>query len=111
GMHTIRKQRRVPTGTEIVRSGNAAVTVYSGTHSTGLPRWRVVDKTAGKRRLRDFYSRAEAMKEAGRIADLLANGQSIAAGLTNVEALEYGRAIERLRPLGISLDLAVSRFA
>lgn len=110
-MQRAARRRANGRGIEEVRVGNVAVRIYRGRHSSGRDRWRVSDHTTGERRLRDFYDRGAARAEAERIARLLANGEAEAASLTGKEAASYGRAVELLRPVGISLELAAATFA
>src|SRR5262245_20170024 len=92
---------------QLVRVGNVAVKIYRRHRSIlkGGTRtiFEVADYSSGQRVLKSFTDHAAAVKEAKRIADLLASGQVEAASLRNAEAASYGRAIELLRPTGISL--------
>ncbi len=61
--------------------------------------------------MRGFNDAGAARREAGRIALQLSTGEATAATMRNSEAASYGRAIELLRPTGVSLEVAVATFA
>ena len=107
-----REQRSKP-GTVTV--GNVMVRIYNRSRPTASGKRRTVfevaDYTSGARRFRGFSDAAEARSEAERIARQLATGKATAATMLNSEAASYGRAMELLRPLGISLELAAAKVA
>jgi integrase len=80
----------------------------NGKHRTVF---EVSDYTTGRRRLRGFTDHEKARKEAKRIANQLATGETTAAKMLNSEAASYGRALELLRPTGVSLEMASATFA
>lgn len=63
------------------------------------------------RTLRGFSDLATARKEAGRVAGNISNGESAAAQMRGPQMASYGRAIELLRPTGISLEIAAATVA
>jgi integrase len=67
--------------------------------------------TSGVRRLRGFTDAGDAKREVEKIARQLATGEATAATMRNPEAASFGRAIELLRPTGVSLEVAVATFA
>ena len=107
-----RKHRSKPE-TETV--GNVTVKIYERRRPTMNGKHRTVfevsDYTTGRRRLRGFTDHEKARKEAKRIANQLATGETTAAKMLNSEAASYGRALELLRPTGVSLEMASATFA
>lgn len=92
--------------------GNVSVRIYHvHRKSDGRQFWQVADYTTGKRRLASFADRAKAEKEAQRIAKNLASGNVVALELGPHDRAAYGRAIELLRPTGVSLEVAAATFA
>ncbi|MEW6160733.1 MAG: hypothetical protein AB1813_25155 [Verrucomicrobiota bacterium] len=108
-----RKKRGKPAA--IVTVGNVGVKIYKRTRQTitGDTRdvFEIADYTSGVRRLRGFKSLALAKTDAERIARQLSCGEATAASMLASEAIAYGRAMEILRPTGVSLELAVSTYA
>ena len=107
-----RKTRVKPAGEKV---GNATVKIYQRRRRTIKGKWRTIfeveDKTGEGRVLRGFSDEAKAKKEANRIASQLSSGDATAAKMLNREAASYGRAIELLRPSGISLEIAAATVA
>jgi integrase len=95
---------------ERVIVGNVAVRIYHRLKG-GYLVWEVADYSDGHRRLRSFSDHAEARREARRIAQSLASGETTAAQMRGPDAASYGRAVELLRPIGDPLELAVVRYA
>ncbi|HEX3716940.1 MAG TPA: site-specific integrase [Verrucomicrobiae bacterium] len=96
-----------------VTVGNVTVKIYKRVRSTDNGQrtvFEVSDYSTGARRLRGFTDEGAAKREAERIARQLATGETTAATMRNSEAASYGRAIELLRPLGTSLELAVAHY-
>ncbi|MBL9138514.1 MAG: site-specific integrase [Verrucomicrobiales bacterium] len=92
--------------------GNVQVRIYHVRRKAdGRDFWQVSDYTTGKRRLITFADRDEAEREAARIAQNLAAGKVVALELSPAERAAYGRAIELLRPTGVSLEVAAATFA
>ena len=61
--------------------------------------------------MRGFTDPKAAKREAEKIARLLAAGESTAATMRNTESASFGRAIELLRPSGVSLEVAAATYA
>lgn len=109
----MKRLRRSKPGTVTV--GNVMVRIYKRTRPTANGKARrtvyeVADYTSGVRRFRGFTDHAKAKREAEKIAGQLATGQTTAATLTNKEAASYGRAVELLRPLNVSLEMATAAY-
>jgi integrase len=97
-----------------VKVGNASVKIYCRQRRTVTNETRtifeVADFTGGPRRMRGFSDLGQARREAEKIAKQLSTGQAVAANMTNAQSASYGRAMELLKPYGISLELAVATF-
>jgi integrase len=90
------------------------VKIYRRTRPTANGKrslFQVVDYSNGTRRLREFTDHAKARREAEKIARQLATGETTAGAMRNSEAASYGRAVELLRPLNISLEVAAANYA
>ena len=99
---------------ETVTVGNARVKIYRRTRTVSgneYPTFEVCDYTAGRRKLRSFADHGEALKEALRIARLLATGDAVAAAMSGKEAASFGRCMELLRSTGEPPELACARYA
>jgi integrase len=98
-----------------VKFANVTVKVYTrtkaGANGKTLTFFQVSDLTSGKRVLRGYNDEAEARREALRIARQTATGQTQAALMSNAEAASYSRAIDLLRPLDVSLEVAIANYA
>lgn len=94
-----------------VQVGSVTVKVYKRTRSDGNDGFEIADYSTGKRSLRSAKNEQAAIDEASRIARLMASGDVEAAQMRNAEAAAYGRAIELLRPTGVSLEIAAAHFA
>ena len=107
-----RKQQAQKPGA--VSVGNVTVKIYSRQRRTALGQRRTVfevsDYTGGIRRLRGFTDAGEARREAEKIARQLSTGNATAASMKNSEAASFGRAIELLKPVGISLEVAAANY-
>jgi integrase len=94
--------------------GNVTVKIYSRARKTitGGRRiiYEVADYSHGIRRLRSFSDSKKAHKEAERIARQIATGDAEGAQMRGKDASAYGHALELLRPYGVPLLTAVSRF-
>ena len=97
-----------------VSVGNVTVKIYARKRPTAIGKSRTVyevaDYTSGVRRLRGFTDPAQARREAEKIARQLATGEATAATMRNTESASFGRAIELLRPTGVSLEVAAATF-
>jgi integrase len=106
-------KRRSKPGTVTV--GNVKVRIYTVKRPTAIGKmrttWEVADYTSGQRRFRVFTDETEARREAERIARQLSTGEATAASFRNADAASFGRALELLRPSGISLEVAVATYA
>jgi integrase len=106
-----------PKKVEKVTVGNVSVKIYNRTRpkATGGERtiYEVADYTNGRRRLQSFSDYGAARAEAQRVAQLLATGESTAAGIRGADAASFGRAVEILRQAGLDtpLELAAAIFA
>jgi integrase len=99
---------------ETVSVGNVTVKIYRRArviNSKKYQTFEVSDYTTGVRRLRSFADHGDARDEALRIARQVATGETTAATMRNSEAASFGRAVELLRPTGVSLELAAAHFA
>ena len=94
-----------------VKAGNATVTIYKRTRGDGTPGFEVADYSGGARKLRSFPDARSARAEAERIARMLATGDAHAAEIGGRELAGYGRAVQLLRPTGISLEIAAATVA
>jgi integrase len=95
---------------EKVTVGNVTVKIYTHEKKNGYRVFEVSDYSKGYRVLRSFSDRAEAFKEAEKIARQLATGETLAAQMKSKEAAEYVRAKEIL-PIGMNLITVVSHCA
>lgn len=73
--------------------------------------FEVADYSTGHRVMRSFSDETKAQTEAQKIAKCLAAGDIRGAQMRGTDTASYGRAIELLRPTGISLELAAAHFA
>lgn len=105
------QRSRKPGQPEVIRVGSVAVKIYRRVTPAGYERFEVADYSTGRRTLRGFSDYGEARTEAERVARLMASGETTAAGMRNFEAASYGRAVELLRPTGVSLEIACATFA
>lgn len=106
-MPTRKRKRPAPA---VVRSGSAAVKIYSARRGP-YESHTVAYYQAGARRRKVFADIKEAREEARRIADLLAAGKADAIELTGLERQSYGAATRSLRPLGVPLHTAADEYA
>ena len=102
---------KTPRKPEVIKTGSVAVKIYQREKTGGYIAFEVADYSSGTRRLRSFADHAEARREAGRIARLLASGESTAAQMRGADAASYGRAIELIRETGLPLELVAARYA
>jgi integrase len=99
-----------------VEVGNVTVTIYRRKRQTTSGKSRITYEVAdkkpnGQRRFKGFSTETAARLEAERIARQMVSGNAVAAMMTNSEAEAYGRAVERLRPVGIDVDIAAANYA
>ena len=105
-----------PAKLKTIRLGNGdTATIYQRqrpTKSGGVRTvYSIADYATGKRILRSFSDQAEAEQAARKAGSLKATGQTIAARMKDAEAASYGRAIQLLRPTGLSLEIAAATMA
>jgi len=100
---------------ESVKVGSVAVKIYERHRKTvtGGTRtvWEVADYSQGVRQMLGFNDHGKARSEAKRIATTISTGNAAGADITNREAASFGRALELLRPTGLSLELAAATVA
>ncbi len=108
---------------ETVKVGNVAVRIYRRQKTVKVklkdgrtvPKiytvYAVEDYTNGTRRFHDTTKHAKAVAIAQRLADQLANGQTVAARMSNTQAASFGRAVELLKPTGVALEVCAGIFA
>lgn len=89
--------------------GNVVVKIYRR-EKKGYQVFEVADYSRGSRVLRSFSDEKKACKEAKSIASKIAAGQNQAAQMTGKDAAAFRHSIELLRPIGIPLLTAVSRY-
>jgi integrase len=94
----------------IVKDGSAVVKIYRDQNRSG-EYFRVVFYLSGKRNRLHFSTLAEARKEAKEKASQLSRGDLDATRLTGQDRLIYGRALNAIRPTGVSLDIATAEYA
>ncbi len=92
-----------------VKVGATAVKVYRQERN-GTPYFYVADYSGGARKMRSFPSEDTALAEAGRLARLIATGDSVAARFAGKDAASYARALELLAPIGVPVELAIASF-
>jgi len=90
-----------------VRAGSVRVKIYK-TEWQGYIAFQVADYSEGKRKLRSFADFTAAKAEAERIAQRLAQGEIVAAGIGAKERASYSRAVELLMPTGLPLESAAA---
>lgn len=102
-----KKKRSAPA---VVRSGSAAVKIYSSRRGR-YESHTVSYYQAGSRRRKVFADIKEARDEARRIADLLAAGKADAIELTGIERQVYAAATRSLKEMGVPLHVAAEEYA
>ena len=93
-----------------VKRGHTVVKIYE-TPSRGCLAYTVVSYIGTKRQRKTFASLDLAMTEAETVANKLSAGELDVLTLTSDNRLSYVRAIESLRPTGVSLEMAALQFA
>ena len=93
-----------------IKRGSCAVKIYRDEKTSGTY-FRVAYHLGGKRHRLNFADLETAKAEAEAKAAQLARGDVDAAQLTGTDRLIYGRALEALRPLAVSLDAAALEYA
>ena len=108
--------RHVKKRIETVHVGNARVKIYRRTRTVNGNDYRTYEvcdylSVPGQRKMRSFADHQAAVKEAQRLARLLATGDAVAASMSGREAASFGRCLELLRPVGVAPELACAIFA
>ena len=93
-----------------VKRGHTVVKIYL-TPSHGSPSYTVVSYLGTQRQRKTFAELDRALIEAETIATKLSAGELDVLTLTSDDRLSYVRAVESLRPTGVSLEVAAARFA
>jgi integrase len=94
-----------------VTVGRVSVTVYRRKTPHGNWAFMLADYSEGPRRFRSYAKEAEALEAANKLARQLSEHDTIAASLTDSEALHLVAAARTVEQLGVSLQDAVSTFA
>ena len=103
GNITVKVYRRDKKVTSHLKDGSTVVNFYQT--------FEVEDFTTGTRRLQSIADHGKAIRKAEDIARQLSTGQVEASSLTNAQAASFGRAMELLRPSGVSLEVAAATVA
>jgi integrase len=106
-----RKNSRAPI---VVRRGSVQVRIYTVVRQSGIQKgeqfYQVADYSSGSRRLLSFADLDEAKTNAERIASLMSRGETYAAGFGAEERASFSRVSELVKPLGVSVEIAVSDY-
>lgn len=94
-----------------VKCGSVVVKIYTRTKPGGYIVHEVADYSTGRRKLRSFSDRQEAVWEAERIAGFIQNGEVAATQLRGSAAAACCRALELLRECRDPIELVASRYA
>ncbi|HEX3716878.1 MAG TPA: tyrosine-type recombinase/integrase [Verrucomicrobiae bacterium] len=100
-------------GPLVISKGNVTVKIFrvkSAKNRDGCY-YQVADYSQGPRKLISFADLGEAKEEAERIAKKQRKGDVYALGMGSPERAAYGCAMQRLEPIGISLEMASALFA
>ena len=110
----VTKRIRVQDGVEKeiwdVRVGAALLNVYYTPHGA-RQLYTVSHRVDGKRHRQMFPALEKALEEAKELGRQLARGDFGTTELSAAERVSAGRAIAKLRPLGVSLELAAADYA
>ena len=98
----------------VVKRGSVQVKIYTVIRKSGVQTgerfYQVADYSSGVRRLVSFSVLNEAKIAAERVASQLARGETYAAGFRAEDRAAFSRATELLKPLGVTVDAAVSEY-
>ncbi|MBI1839311.1 MAG: hypothetical protein HYR88_00465 [Verrucomicrobia bacterium] len=86
----------------VVRVGNIVVRIHAS-ESRGYRFYQVADYSSGRRRLVTFRDESEARRKANEIAHKMASGQVDVLQLSSDDRAAYARAIQLLKPCGVSV--------
>lgn len=95
----------------VVKRGSAVVKIYRDDTKKSGTYYRVSFYKGGKRTSQNFADLGEAKQEAEAKASQLSRGDLDALQITGKDRLIYSRALEAIRPYGISLDTAATEYA
>jgi integrase len=93
---------------KLVKVGNVAVKVYRRIRSNGSFGYEVADYTKGRRILRSFPTVKKAFDQADLIGKELSRGEAHGHTMSPKERASYGRAMELLKPTGLSLEVGIA---
>lgn len=95
-----------------VKVGGVTVSIYHRIRKgTDYEQFQLADYLTGRRILRTFSNKAEAIREAERVARLLSRGEAAAARIQSADAAAYTRALQLIEPTGDAIEIAASRYA
>ena len=94
----------------VATCGRVKVPVYRRQSPGGHVCFMVANYATGKRRLDSHPTPELAVEAATKLSRQLSERQTLAASMTNQQAIDYASVAQKLEPLGISLTDAVSRF-
>jgi integrase len=101
-------------GRVVIARGNTSVRIYKCRNRKRDGRvyahFAVIYFEFGKRVQKNFASRDEAHDEAAKIATRIENGERDVLRLSNTDASSYAHAMEKLRPLGVPLHVAIDEY-
>jgi site-specific recombinase XerD len=98
----------VPEWPKRVTIGRVTVRIYKRKTPAGKDGYMIANYSSGKRRMDSYTDEEEAIDAATTLARNLSEQHTIAASLTNDQALEYVGARKRLEPFGVTVDQASS---
>lgn len=94
-----------------VQRGSSTVKIYRDMTKTSGTYYRLTYYMGGRRCRANFHDIEEAKKEAEAKAAQLSRGDMDALQITGKDRLIYGRALEAIRPFGVTLDAAALEYA
>jgi len=101
---------RKPDWPRKITVGRVSVSIYKRIAPNGSPCFMVSSYASGKRKFISHADESAAMEAAGALARRLSETDTKAAQMTEEQAVEFVNAARELKPLGISLTDAVSRY-
>lgn len=95
-----------------VKVGGVTVSIYHRIRKgTDYEQYQLADYLSGRRVLRTFASKAEAIREAERVARLLSRGEAAVARIQSGDAAAYTRALQLIEPTGDPIEIVAGRYA
>lgn len=94
-----------------VTVGRVTVTVYKRRTPTGCDGFLVANYSGDKRRLDSYATEADAIEAAQRLARQLSERDTIGAGMTREQAVQFASAVQTLKPFNLFLPDAASTLA